>query len=348
MHTSDYDYDLPQDKIAIHPPEIRGTTKLLVLDSITGELEDSRYSGLDEYLEKGDVLVLNDTKVFNARLFGYKPNGKKIEFVLLEKHDTQDTLGLTTTKAIYKGKIKVGEVLNIDREGEYTVTIKGMLDNGIVELEYNKPVGEVVDRYGKTPIPPYLNRASNTNDQERYQTTFAKATGSVAAPTASLNMTPELLQKLEDKGVIIAYLTLHVGLGTFMPIRTDNLEEHTMHSEFFFISSDTINIIRNQKRLEKRIIGLGTTVTRALEYNAEKILDKKFKEDLIGDANIFIYPGFEFQVIDGLLTNFHAPKSTVLMLTSAFAGTENLKQAYQHALEHDYKFLSYGDSMLII
>jgi S-adenosylmethionine:tRNA ribosyltransferase-isomerase len=348
MNTADYDYDLPHSKIAIHPPDFRGTSRLMVLDSLTGEIRDSQYARLDEYLEKGDVLVLNNTKVFNARLFGFKPSAKKIEFILLEKHDTGDTLESNTSKALYKGKIKPGEVLNIDREGAFTVKIISILENGIAELEFSKPISETVNLYGKTPIPPYLNRQSGKNDEERYQTTFAKNIGSVAAPTASLNMTSELLKRLEEKGVIVVYLTLHVGLGTFLPIRTDDLTEHTMHSEFFIIPESTLEIIRNQKRLEKRIIGLGTTATRALEYNADKILDNKQKGDLTGDANIFMYPGYEFKVVDGLLTNFHAPRSTVLMLTAAFAGTENLKNAYLHALDKDYKFLSYGDSMLII
>lgn len=347
MNIEEYDYDLPQTKIAIHPPEIRGSSKLMILDSLTGEVVNSYYTNLDQYLEKGDVIVLNDTKVFNARLFGFKPNGKKIEFILLEKHSVDFYLQ-TTAKALYKGKIKVGETLNIDREGIFTVKILNILDNGIAVLEFSKSIEENIKNYGKTPIPPYLNRQSGINDEIRYQTTFAKNIGSVAAPTASLNMTPELLQKLQEKGVLIVYLTLHVGLGTFLPIRTEDLTEHTMHSEFFHIPLETLDIIRNQKRLEKKIIGIGTTVTRALEYNWEKVLDNKGKEELVGDANIFIYPGYEFKVIDGLLTNFHAPRSTVLMLTSAFAGTDNLKNAYIHALENDYKFLSYGDSILII
>jgi S-adenosylmethionine:tRNA ribosyltransferase-isomerase len=348
MNTSDYDYELPQTKIAIHPPEVRGNSRLMILDSLTGEIRDSYYPMLDEYLEKGDVLVLNNTKVFKARLFGFKTGGKKIEFILLEKHDAAENQDLKVSKALYKGKIKVGEILNIDREGLFVVKIIDILENGMAELEFSKPIFETVEKFGKTPIPPYLNRQSGTNDEIRYQTTFAKNIGSVAAPTASLNMTPELLQRLAAKGVIVVYLTLHVGLGTFLPIRTDDLKEHKMHSEFFHIPLETLEIIRNQKRLEKRIIGLGTTVTRALEYNHEKILDNKGKEDLVGDANIFIYPGYEFKVMDCLLTNFHAPRSTVLMLTSAFAGTENLKNAYLHALEENYKFLSYGDSMLIV
>ncbi|MBC7472166.1 MAG: tRNA preQ1(34) S-adenosylmethionine ribosyltransferase-isomerase QueA [candidate division SR1 bacterium] len=347
MNTADYDYDLPHEKIAIHPPEIRGSTKLMVLDSLTGEILDSHYANLDQYLEKGDVLVLNDTRVFNARLFGFKPNGKKIEFILLEKHDV-DIYSQNIAKALYKGKIKIGEVLNIDREGVFTVKILNILDNGIVELEFSKTIEENIKNYGKTPIPPYLNRQSGINDEIRYQTTFAKNIGSVAAPTASLNMTPELIQKLLDRGIIITYLTLHVGLGTFLPIRTEEITKHNMHSEFFHIPLKTLDIIRNQKRLGKKIISVGTTVTRTIEYNWEKVLDNKGKEDLIGEANIFIYPGYEFKVVDGLLTNFHAPRSTVLMLASAFAGTDNLKNAYLHALENNYKFLSYGDSMFIV
>ena len=348
MNTADFDYILPQEKIAIHAPEVRGSTKLMVLGADTGEITDSKYAKLDEYLEKGDVIVLNDTRVFNARLFGYLPGGKKFEFILLEKHDTIVDLEVTNTKALYKGKIRVGDTLQLDKDGKDMLRVVDLLENGIAEIDFGQPVVDVVKKYGKTPIPPYLKRPSDENDEARYQTAFAKTTGSVAAPTASLNMTSELLKKLEQKGVIVVYITLHVGLGTFLPIRTENLDEHRMHSEFFSISKETISIIRTQKKLENRIIGLGTTVTRALEYNAEKILDPKTKLDLVGDANIFIYPGYEFKIVDGLLTNFHAPRSTVLMLASAFAGTDNLKSAYLYALEHGYKFLSYGDSMLIV
>ena len=238
---------------------------------------------------------------------------------------------------MYRGKLHDGDVLKVANQ---EVIVAKILGNGIAEVESDTPLVDLAERYGTVPLPPYLHRDAEENDKKRYQTVWAKNMGSAAAPTASLNMTEELLEKLKQKGVIIKYLTLHVGLGTFLPIRTDEVENHKMHSEWFNIPETTIETINTAKSTNHRVVALGTTVARTLEYYGKT-------GETSGEDDIFIYPGFEFQVIDALLTNFHAPKSTVLMLASAFAGWDHLKNAYDHAVATEYNFLSYGDSMLI-
>ena len=385
MLVSDYNYDLPEERIAKFPPKERGTTRLLVLDRKNGETKDSYYRNLDEFLNPGDVLILNDTRVMQSRIFCTLPDGRKRELVVLEKH------GDEPQRVMYRGKLHEGDQLTLDnnpfseRSLAPVVTglgrsvfspsenmlleriiIKRLLGNGIAEVESETPLAELAEKYGTVPLPPYLHRDATDDDKKRYQTVWAKNMGSAAAPTASLNMTEELLEKLKKKGVVIKYLTLHVGLGTFLPIRTDKIEEHKMHSEWFNIPEDTLeaiesvaragdghgrgpqNVLRSKNFGEgecpagpaRRIVALGTTVARTLEYYA-----KTGKTS--GEDDIFIYPGFEFKLVDALITNFHAPKSTVLMLASAFAGWENLHNAYNHAVEEKYNFLSYGDSMLI-
>ena len=384
MLVSDYNYDLPEDRIAKFPPKERGSTRLLVLDHKTGAVKDSYYKDLDEYLNPGDVLILNDTRVMQSRLFCKLPDGRKRELVVLEKH------GDEPQRVMYRGKLHDGDKLVLDNsvferirshdENERAdpvttgvgdaprenIVIKRILGNGIAEVECDTPLTELAEKYGTVPLPPYLHRDATSEDKQRYQTVWAKNMGSAAAPTASLNMTDELLDKLRTKGVIIKYLTLHVGLGTFLPMRTDNVEDHKMHSEWFHIPEDTIKAIESVTRVgdetgrgpqnvlrsknfgegevsagpTRRIIALGTTVARTLEYYART-------GKTSGEDDIFIYPGYEFKLVDALITNFHAPKSTVLMLASAFAGWDNLKHAYDHAIEQKYNFLSYGDSMLI-
>lgn len=331
MLVSDYNYDLPEERIAKFPPKVRGTTRLLVINRKTGEYQDSYYKNLDEFLNPGDVIVLNDTKVMKSRLFAVLPDGRERELVVLERHDGD------LHSVMYRGKLHDGDVLKVD---DVEVIVKHILGNGIAEVECKEDLAELADKYGNVPLPPYLHRDATPADVERYQTVWAKNTGSAAAPTASLNMTEELLTRLKEKGVIVKYLTLHVGLGTFLPIRTDNVEEHKMHSEWFSIPEDTIAAIKEAKASNHRVISIGTTVARTLEYYAKT--GKTYGED-----DIFIYPGFKFQILDALLTNFHAPKSTVLMLTAAFAGWEHLHAAYDHAVEADYNFLSYGDSCFI-
>lgn len=411
MLVSDYSYELPEERIAKFPPEERGSTRLLVLGRETGAVQDSYYRELDEFLNPGDVLILNDTRVMQSRIFCALPDGRKRELVVLEKH------GNEPQRVMYRGKLHDGDILTIqktqkwsaeesvggcyrDRRSpspvktgardsvseadhfEFSVKISRILGNGIAEVESEIPLAELAEKYGTVPLPPYLHRDATEDDKKRYQTVWAKNMGSAAAPTASLNMTDVLLEKLRKKGVIIKYLTLHVGLGTFLPIRSDKIEEHKMHSEWFNIPEDTVHEIEKVRKLREeadnlaadegerrvvppkgdpqnvclqnfggrgddrtrrtcpRVVALGTTVARTLEYYG-----KTGKTS--GEDDIFIYPGFEFTVVDALLTNFHAPKSTVLMLASAFAGWEHLKNAYEHAIKEEYNFLSYGDSMLI-
>lgn len=327
MLVSDFNYDLPEERIAKFPPKERGTTKLLVLNRKTGATKDSYYRNLDEYLNPGDVLVLNDTRVMQSRLFCTLPDGRKRELVVLEKH------GDEPQRVMYRGKLHDADELFVH---DNKIVINRILGNGIAEVESDIPLAELAEKYGTVPLPPYLHRDATEDDKKRYQTVWAKNMGSAAAPTASLNMTEDLLNRLKQKGVIIKYLTLHVGLGTFLPMRTDNVEDHHMHSEWFNIPEDTLDAIKKANR----VVAVGTTVARTLEYYAKT--GKTHGED-----DIFIYPGFEFQIVDALVTNFHAPKSTVLMLASAFAGWDHLHAAYDHAVKENYNFLSYGDSMLI-
>ena len=375
MLVSDYNYDLPDERIAKFPPKERGTTRLLVLNRQTGAIQDSYYRNLDEFLNPGDILILNDTRVMQSRLFCELPDGRKRELVVLERH------GDEPQRVMYRGKLHDGDVLTVcgDRIRPEKVSIKRILGNGIAEVESSTPLADLAEKYGTVPLPPYLHRDATDDDKKRYQTVWAKNMGSAAAPTASLNMTEDLLNRLRQKGVIIKYLTLHVGLGTFLPIRSDKVEDHQMHSEWFHIPDDTLEAIENTRRnceeanaslrsirddgserseeprndgrdeafrseiigdSHPRVVALGTTVARTLEYYA-----KTGKTE--GEDDIFIYPGFEFKLVDALITNYHAPKSTVLMLAAAFAGWDHLKAAYEHAIDEKYNFLSYGDSMLI-
>ena len=361
MLVSDYDYNLPEERIAKFPPSERGSTRLLVLNRHTGATEDSHYRNLDHYLNPGDVLVLNDTRVMQSRLFCELPDGRQRELVVLEKH------GDEPQRVMYRGKLHDGDQLTVKSKSSINhITIKHILGNGIAEVESHTPLAVLAEECGTVPLPPYLHRDAEESDKKRYQTVWAKHTGSAAAPTASLNMTAAWLDRLRAKGVISKYLTLHVGLGTFLPIRSDKIEDHQMHSEWFHIPEDTLEAIKDVKNAaartttsedhklgrtassvssevvigQPRIIALGTTVARTLEYYA-----KTGKTE--GEDDIFIYPCFEFQIVDALITNFHAPKSTVLMLASAFAGWNHLRNAYSHAIEQKYDFLSYGDSMFI-
>lgn len=333
MLVSDFNYDLPEERIAKFPPKVRGTTRLLAINRKTGELTDSYYRNLDEFLNPGDVLILNNTKVMHSRLFCHLPDGRERELVVLERHADEPL------NVLYRGKLHDGDILTVNDSDEKVKVVK-VLGNGIAEVESKTPLETLAEKYGDVPLPPYLHRDATEADKERYQTVWAKNTGSAAAPTASLNMTEDLLKRLQDKGVKVCYLTLHVGLGTFLPMRTDNVEDHKMHSEWFYIPEETLAAIKEAKANGSRVVSLGTTVARTLEFYAKT-------GKTTGEDDIFIYPGFEFKIVDALLTNFHAPKSTVLMLASAFAGWDHLHEAYKHAVEEKYNFLSYGDSTFI-
>lgn len=340
MNVTDFDYELPEEKIAKYPPPQRGSTRLLLLDRYSGAVRHASYASLDTFLQKGDLLVLNNTRVIRARLFASKSTGARIELMLLEKHGAEQNL------VLYRGKLKKGDRLAAH---DHEVLVIDIVDQGIARIAVRGELSlsDLFERFGGVPIPPYLKREAEEVDRQRYQTVFAELPGSVAAPTASLNMTSELLDKLRCKGVDIVTLTLHVGLGTFLPIRVDAFEEHVMHREFYSISTACVEKIRKAKTTGGKIVAVGTTVTRALEHAADRIDAFEGDEALTGEADIFIYPGYQFRIIDRLLTNFHAPRSTVLMLTAAFAGADNLRQAYREALGEGYSFLSYGDSMFI-
>ncbi len=340
MKLSEYKYDLPKSLIAINPPMKRGTSRLLVLNRKTGKILDKKYSDLPEFLCAGDVLVLNDTRVIKARLKVLNKNGDVRELLILEKHSFDSNW--YRHRVMYRHKIKSDEQLRI---GDVIITIEDVSDDGTAIVRCETDLLELADEYGEVPLPPYMHRDANTIDVTRYQTVWAKEKGSVAAPTASLNMTDDILTTLNNTGITVVYLTLHVGLGTFLPIRTEKIENHHMHQEYFEIPKVTVKAIQQAKLEGMRVIALGTTVARTLEY-ANKALMKP-PLNISGEADIFIYPGYEFKTIDALITNYHAPKSTVLMLTTAFAGWDKLLPAYNHAITEKYQFLSYGDSMLI-
>ncbi|ABB23439.1 MAG: S-adenosylmethionine:tRNA ribosyltransferase-isomerase [Pelodictyon luteolum] len=341
MRVADFDYPLPEERIAKYPPLQRGSTRLLVICREGGTVSHARYRELDTFLRKGDLLVLNNTRVVKARLMAEKSTGAAIELMLLEKHGQEQSL------VLFRGRVKQGDRL---RSHGHEFLVEEIVDHGVARLSLpeGRSIQPVFEAHAEVPIPPYLRRPAEPVDRERYQTVFAEHAGSVAAPTASLNMTPELLLRLRDGGVETSSITLHVGLGTFLPIRVDSMEEHVMHREFYSIPAATIEKIRATKASGGRIIALGTTVTRALEHAALSLSGHSGPGPLEGEADIFIYPGCSFRLIDALLTNFHAPRSTVLMLTAAFAGPDLLRRAYREALDKEYRFLSYGDSTLIL
>jgi S-adenosylmethionine:tRNA ribosyltransferase-isomerase len=340
MELSQFNYDLPEKSIALYPPKKRGATKLLALNKNTGKINDSRYECLGDFLRPGDVLVLNNTSVLPARLKTNTEGGAERELLLLEKHGQSSEHH--SSLVMYRRKIKRGQILLV---GDTELVVDEVFENGTAKVHSEVDLWDLAEQKGSVPLPPYMHRNEEPGDRERYQTVFAKEKGSVAAPTASLNLTTGILQSLRDKGVEIVELTLHVGLGTFMPIRVDDVTKHKMHQEYFEIAKDAVAAIQKAKKEGRRVVAVGTTVTRTLEFCADKIMQAP--GGLCGEANIFIYPGYTFKIVDALLTNFHAPHSTVLMMAAAFAGWENLKHAYEHALENEYKFLSYGDSMLI-
>ena len=341
MNVNDFDYNLPEELIAQTPLKKRDSSKLLMMDKNSGEVKHEVFSNIIDYLNKGDVLVLNDTKVIPARLIGVKEEtGAVIELLLLKE------LGEDTWECLSKPakRLKVGTIVSFG-DGKLKAEVIEKRDEGItiVKLIYDGILMEILDSLGTMPLPPYIHE--KLEDQGRYQTVYAKYSGSAAAPTAGLHFTPELLKMIEDKGVIVTYVTLHVGLGTFRPVEVDNILEHKMHSEYYIMNEETANILNKAKDEGRRIIAVGTTSTRTLETIASNN-DGRFIA-CSGDTNIFIYPGYEFKGIDCLITNFHLPKSTLVMLVSALSSRENILNAYQEAINNKYRFFSFGDSMFI-
>ncbi len=340
MTTEDFDYDLKEELIAQTPLEKRDSSRLLTLNKQNGKIEHKIFTDIIDYLNKGDTLVLNDTKVLPARLIGEKEDTKAIIEILLLKNIKDDIWECLTKPA---RRIKEGTIITFGNGLLKAECIKEE-DEGIrhYKLIYNGILMEILDKLGTMPLPPYIHE--KLKDQSRYQTVYAKEIGSAAAPTAGLHFTKELLKKIEKKGVNICYITLHVGLGTFRPVSVEKIEEHKMHSEFYSMNQETADILNKTKESGGRIIAVGTTTTRTLESILLK--DNKFKA-CSGWTDIFIYPGFKFKAIDCLITNFHLPKSTLVMLVSALAGRENILNAYKIAVDNNYRFFSFGDAMFI-
>lgn len=340
MTTKDFYYDLPPELIAQHPLKDRAGSRLLVLDKETGKIEHKNFRNIIEYLNPGDCLVMNNTRVIPARLYGVKEDtGGKIEFLLLKRIDlnTWNVIlkpgkrARTGARFVFGDGLLKAEVIEVKPDG-----------NRIVRFEYDGVWEELLDKLGEMPLPPYIKE--KLEDKERYQTVYSKIEGSAAAPTAGLHFTNELLEAIKDKGVKTAYLTLHVGLGTFRPVSVENVEEHIMHTEHYEVSQEAAEIINETRKNGGRIIAVGTTSVRTLETVAE---DNGTMKAEIGDTSIFIYPGYKFKVTDSIITNFHLPESTLLMLVSAFAGKENIFAAYKKAVKEKYRFFSFGDAMLL-
>ena len=341
MDVKDFYYDLPQELIAQDPLEDRSSSRLMVIDKITGEVEHRHFKDITEYLRPGDCLVINNTKVIPARLYGVKEGTEaKIEILLLKRkeNDIWETLVKPGkkckigTKIVFGEGILTGEVVDIVEEG-----------NRLIQFHYEGIFEEILDRLGQMPLPPYITH--QLQDKNRYQTVYAKYDGSAAAPTAGLHFTPELLQQVRDMGVEIAEVTLHVGLGTFRPVKETDVLKHHMHSEFYKIEQSEADKINKAKKEGHRVIAVGTTSTRTLESAAD---ENGFLTEKSGWTEIFIYPGYQFKVIDALITNFHLPESTLVMLVSALAGREHVLAAYETAVEEKYRFFSFGDAMFIV
>lgn len=341
---SSYDYELPEELIAQSPSEQRDHSRLLVMDRETGALTDEPYFyDIEKYLRPGDVLVRNNTKVIPARLLGEKKETHAhVELLLL--HELKDQKDVWECLCGNAHAVKVGTKVYFGPNDELIATCLEVKDEGIriVRFEYRGIFLEVLDSLGKMPLPPYIHK--QLGDNSRYQTVYAKVEGSAAAPTAGFHFTPELFDRLKAKGVEVIDVTLHVGLGTFRPVKTDNIKEHTMHSEYYHMDKEAADRLNLAKKEHRRIIAIGTTSTRTLESVMQKY--GEFRE-CSGDTKLFIYPGFEYKAIDCLITNFHLPKSTLVMLVSAFSTRDNVLSAYRHAVENKYRFFSFGDSMFI-
>lgn len=340
MKTDDFDYELPKELIAQTPLKNRSESKLLVMDRVTGALEHKHFYDIIDYLNKGDALVINDTKVIPARIIGVKEEtGAVIELLLLKEEvgDTWECL------AKPQKRLKVGTIITFGN-GELKAKVRETREEGItiVDLIYDGILMEILEHLGTMPLPPYIHE--KLKEQDRYQTVYAKNYGSAAAPTAGLHFTTELLDKIKAKGIEIVHVTLHVGLGTFRPVNVEDVTKHVMHTEHYIVTKEAADKLNEIKANGGKIIAVGTTSVRTLETVISK--NDKFVPSN-DDTNIFIYPGFTFRAIDGLITNFHLPKSTLVMLVSAFSSKENIMNAYQEAIKHNYRFFSFGDAMFI-
>ena len=339
MKVSEFNYELPEELIAQTPIEKRDESRLMVLDRSKQTIEHKTFKDIIDYLEPGDCLVRNNTKVIPARIYGKKETGAKVEFLLLKniEGDIWETIVRPGNKLHVGTKVIFGD-------GLLTAEILEIMPGGTrkVQFSYEGIFNEILDKIGLMPLPPYIHEELKDND--RYQTVYAKYDGSAAAPTAGLHFTPELLKKIEEKGVKIANVTLHVGIGTFRPVKEENVENHEMHTEHFYIKQEDVDKINETKKQGKRVIAVGTTSCRVLETIAD---ENGFVKETEADTSIFIYPGYQFKCLDGLITNFHLPQSTLLMLVSALAGKDYIMKAYNEAVKEKYRFFSFGDAMFI-
>jgi S-adenosylmethionine:tRNA ribosyltransferase-isomerase len=338
MRTQDFDFFLPDHLIAQHPTKERNASRLLYVKPLSNEITDRQFLDLPHYLNSGDLIIFNDTRVIKARLFGKKASGGAVEVLIervLNEHEVYALVRASRSP-------KVGSSILIDDNIKIDVTGR---NGDLFQLKFlsEKPVLDLLEEYGNLPLPPYIDHKASAADENRYQTVYAKNSGAVAAPTAGLHFDNAMLDTLKDNGIQIAYLTLHVGAGTFQPVKVDNIADHKMHSEIYNMPQDTVDVINKTKMNQGKVTAVGTTVLRALESAAQsgKLCAGTQETD------IFITPGFQFNVVDRLLTNFHLPKSTLLMLVSAFAGFDHIQKAYQHAVKQEYRFFSYGDAMLL-
>ncbi len=339
MKTQQFDFDLPEHLIAQTPLKKRDESKLLVLDKKTGEIKHKYFNNIIDYLNPGDALVLNDTKVLPARLYGIKEDTEAVIEILMIKEIEENIWECLVKPA---KRVKVGTVVNFGNKLKAECIKIGEEGIRVFKLIYNGILYEILEELGEMPLPPYIHE--KLKDKDRYQTVYAKNIGSAAAPTAGLHFTKELLEKVKEKKIEIVYITLHVGLGTFRPVNVDDINNHKMHSEFYMMTKEAANTLNEVKKNNHKIVSVGTTSTRTLETIMN--LYGTFKE-CSGWTDIFIYPGYEFKAVDNLITNFHLPKSTLVMLVSALAGTKNILNAYNEAIKNEYRFFSFGDSMFI-
>ena len=341
MKVSDFNYELPEELIAQHPYDKRDEARLMILDKKNQNIEHKIFKDIIEYLNTGDCLVINNTKVIPARLYGKKDTGANVEFLLLKRID-RDIWEVMVRPG---NKLKPGATVYFG-DGLLKATILDVLEGGNrkVEFEYNGIFNEILDQIGLMPLPPYITEATR-EDNKKYQTIYAKYDGSAAAPTAGLHFTEELIEKIKEKGIEIANVTLHVGIGTFRPVKVENVEEHEMHSEHYYIKKEDADKINLAKKNGKKVIAVGTTSCRVLESVAD---DNGNVKETEGDTSIFIYPGYKFKCIDSLITNFHLPESTLIMLVSSLAGKDFIMKAYNQAVKRQYKFFSFGDAMIIL
>lgn len=336
MKRADFHYDLPKELIAQRPPASRGASRLLVLDGATGTLEDHEFGDLQRHLVAGDVLVLNDTRVLPARIFGHKPSGGRVEMLLDRAVSAREALMQLRSNR----PPKVGTVIGLLDDVSAEVLER---DGGMFRMRFSCDVSAYLEKHGQTPLPPYIERAPTSADRERYQTVYACRPGAVAAPTAGLHFDTQTLAALELKGVEIATVTLHVGAGTFSPVRAEVIEQHALHAERYTVDRAVAERVNRAKSQGRRVVAVGTTVVRALESAAKN----GRIEPIEADTQLFIYPGYDFQLVDALLTNFHLPESSLLMLVAAFAGFDHVMAAYRHAVAERYRFFSYGDAMFV-